>query len=82
MKPKKLMRVIPSYHLLPSSSLYLAFIKLKNGPFPASFSLLSFFQQKTVNQARFQILPMIRFELRTSGIGSDRYANCAHTVYR
>ena len=53
---------------------------LKNGPFPASFSLFSSFQYTVDSIQMFDInkfLPMTGLEPRTSGIGSDRSTNWA-----
>ena len=51
---------------------------LKNGPFPASFSLFSSFQYTVDSKQMFDInkfLLMTGFELRTSGIGSNHSTN-------
>ena len=51
-------------------------------PLPASFSLFSSLQQLTVNIFGVDnILPKARFELRTSGIGSDRSANVGFKLF-
>ena len=53
---------------------------LKNGPFPASFSLFLSLQYTVDSKQMFNInkfLPMTGFELRTSGIGSNRSTNWA-----
>ena len=49
-----------------------------NGPFPASFSLFSSFQNTVDSKQMFDInnfLPMTGFELRTSSIGSNHSIN-------
>ena len=51
---------------------------LKNGPFPASFSLFSSFQYTVDSKQMFDMnkfLPMTGFEPWTSGIGSNRSTN-------
>ena len=55
---------------------------LKNGPFPASFSLFLSFQyswQQTKN-VRCKRLPMTGFKPRTSDVGSNRSTNWATTT--
>ena len=51
-----------------------------NGPFPASFSLFSSFLDTNWQINTFEILLMSGFELRISGVGSNRSANCAATT--
>ena len=54
---------------------------LKNGPFPATFSLFSSFQYTDDSkQMLYNFLPMTGFEPWTSGIGSDRSSNWATTT--
>ena len=56
---------------------------IKNGPFPASFSLYSSFQYTVDSKQMFimnKFLPMTGFEPRTSGIGSDHSTNWAKTT--
>ena len=51
---------------------------LKNGPFPASFSLFSSFQYTVDSKQMFDIkkcLPMTGFQPRISGFGSDHSTN-------
>ena len=67
------------------SSLTLSFIWgivlfLKNGPFPASFSLFSSFQYNWQKNVQYKFLPMTGFEPRTSVIGSDRSTNWGTTT--
>ena len=56
---------------------------LKNGPFPASFSLFLSFQYTVDSKQMFDInkfLPMTGFKPRTSGIGSNHSTNWATTT--
>ena len=56
---------------------------LKNGPFPATFSLFLSFKYTVDSKQMFninQFLPMTGFEPRTPGIGSNRSTNWATTT--
>ena len=59
------------------------FFFLKNGPFPASFSLFLSFQYTVDSKQMFdtnKFLLMTGFKPRTSGIGSDHSTNWATTT--
>ena len=51
-----------------------------NGPYPTSFSFIFIGPKMNYSWQTFKVLPMMGFDLRISGNGSDRSANCATTT--
>ena len=52
----------------------------KNRPFPASFLFIFVFSTNSWHNYIQKLLPMSGFELQISGVGVDRFANCATTT--
>ena len=47
----------------------------KNGPITDSFPIFSSFQQTNSKYVHYKMLPITGFELKTSGVGSNRSSN-------